>query len=185
MEKSLNKDILIIPLTQRYDCSSFCCTNAELNEFLKNNALLDQAHMTSRTYLCCWKKQTAGYFTLVADTLEVQAVDQSDTIEGYLYRKYPAIKIARLAVDHSLERNGIGRFILLAAIGKAINVSNDIGCRYITVDSKPESMGFYEKHNFKVVEKYRYSEFPKMYLNMYPIVAAMRPKENLKEFEER
>ncbi len=185
MEKSLNKDLLIIPLTKRYDCSSFCCTNTELNEFLKNDALLDQTLMVSRTYLCCQKKQAAGYFTLVADTLEVEAVDQIDKIEGYLYRKYPAIKIARLAVHQSNERQGIGRFTLLAAIGKAISVSNDIGCRYITVDSKPESMGFYEKHNFKIVEKYRHNAFPKMYLNMYPIVVAIRPKENLKEFEDR
>lgn len=183
MEKSPNKDILIIPLTQRYNCSSFCCTNTELNEFLKNNALLDQTHMVSRTYLCCWKKQTAGYFTLVADTLEVEAVDPSDKIEGYLYRKYPAIKIARLAVHQSNVKQGIGRFMLLAAIGKAISVSDDIGCRYITVDSKPESMGFYEKHNFKIVEKYRQSEFPKMYLNMYPIVAAMRPTMTLEKFK--
>lgn len=148
MEKSLNKDLLIIPLTKRYDCSSFCCTNTELNEFLKNDALLDQTLMVSRTYLCCQKKQAAGYFTLVADTLEVEAVGQIDKIE-------------------------------------AISVSNDIGCRYITVDSKPESMGFYEKHNFKIVEKYRHNAFPKMYLNMYPIVVAIRPKENLKEFEDR
>jgi hypothetical protein len=42
MEKSLNKDILIEPLTERYDCSSFYCTNSELNEFLKSDALQDQ-----------------------------------------------------------------------------------------------------------------------------------------------
>ncbi|MDD1745598.1 MAG: GNAT family N-acetyltransferase, partial [Candidatus Methanoperedens sp.] len=109
--------------------------------------------------------------------------DKSDKIDGYLYRKYPAIKIARLAVDRRLEKRGVGRYILLAAVGKAISVSNDIGCRYITVDSKPESTGFYEKHNFKMVEKYRRREFPKMYLNMYPIVATMRAKESLKQFE--
>lgn len=73
--------------------------------------------------------------------------------------------------------------MLLAAIGKAISVSNDIGCRYITVDSKPGSIGFYEKHGFKMVEKYRHSEFPKMYLNMYPIVAMIRARESLKQFE--
>ncbi len=89
---------------------------------------------------------------------------------------------ARLAVDGEFERKGIGRFLLLAAMGIAIEVSSKIGCRYITVDSKSESTGFYEKHGFKMVEKYRHSDFPKMYLNMYPIIEKMQPKETLGEF---
>lgn len=176
------EELQIIPLIKRYELASFNSTNAELNDFLKNDALKDQENMASRTYLCCWKKIIAGYITLVADTLEVEAVDKSDKINGYLYRKYPAIKIARLAVDRTFEKRGIGRFMLLAAIGKAIAVSNEIGCRYITVDSKPESTGFYEKHGFKMVEKYRHSDFPKMYLNMSPIIERVQPRETLGEF---
>jgi hypothetical protein len=67
---------------------------------------------------------------------------------------------------------------LLTSIGKEIKISDEIGCR-ITVDSKPESIGFYEKHGFKVVIKYRNSNFPKMYLNIYPVVEMMQPKESL------
>ena len=59
--------------------------------------------------------------------------------------KYPCVRIARLAVDKTFERRGIGRFLMLAAIGMAIDVSSMIGCRYITVDSKTESVVFYEK----------------------------------------
>jgi hypothetical protein len=72
---------------------------------------------------------------------------------------------------------------LLTSIGKAVKISDEIGCRYITVDSKPESIGFYEKHGFKVVKKYRNSNFPKIYLNIYPVIEMMQPKESLEEFE--
>jgi|GEM_PF-6914987 len=108
---------------------------------------------------------------------------KNDGIKGYPYHKYPSIKIARLAVDKRYERQGVGGFLVLAAIGLAMSVSEVIGCRYVTVDSKPESISFYEKLGFKIVEKYRHSEFPKMYLDMYPIVAMMQPKESLEEFE--
>jgi len=154
-----------------------------LNEFLTKDAVRDQENRISRTYLCCWKKNIAGYVTLLTDTLELHAVSEIDGIDGYFYQKYPAIKIARLAVDVKFEQKGVGRFILLTSIGKAIKISDEIGCRYITVDSKPESIGFYEKYGFKVVEKYRKSDFPKMYLNMYPVVVMMQPKESLEEFE--
>ncbi|MFV9631772.1 MAG: GNAT family N-acetyltransferase [Methanosarcinales archaeon] len=75
-------------------------------------------------------------------------MDEADSIDGYRYRKYPSIKIARLAVDETYERQGFGRFLVLAAIGLALSVSGIIGCRYFGVDSKGESMSFYERSGF-------------------------------------
>jgi len=45
-------------------------------------------------------------------------VDQEDGIDDYNYQKYPAIKIARMAVDEKLSGAGVGRYLLLAAVGK-------------------------------------------------------------------
>ncbi len=183
MEKIPYVELQNLPLTEKFNLTSFESANADLNDFLKNDALVDQEWMVSKTYLCCWKKSIAGYITLVTDTLEVKVVDEQDGIKGYPYHKYPCVRIARLAVDKTFERRGIGRFLMLAAIGMAIDVSSKIGCRYITVDSKPESVGFYEKHGFKLIEKYKDSDFPKMYLNMYPIIKRMQRNESLEEFE--
>ena len=54
----------IVPLTKRYDVTSFTSTNAELNDFLINDALDDQDEMISRTYLCCLWKSITGFFNL-------------------------------------------------------------------------------------------------------------------------
>jgi len=62
---------------------------------------------------------------------------------------------------------------LLAAIGKTLSVCDSIGCRYILVDSKRNSIGFYQLNEFKLVEKYKNREFVPMYLNMQPIIAEM------------
>ena len=184
MEKIPYDQLQNVPLTKRQNLASFESTNTDLNDFLKIDALVDQEWLVSKTYLCCWKKSITGYITLVTDTLEVKVVDEQDGIKGYPYHKYPCVRIARLAVDKTFERRGIGKFLMLAAIGMAIDVSSKIGCRYITVDSKPESVGFYGKHGFKLIEKYKDSDFPKMYLNMYPIIERMQPKESLEEYVE-
>lgn len=183
MEQIPYAELRIVPLTKRYNLASFKSTNSDLNDFLKNDALRYQEDMASRTHLCCWQKSIIGYVTLITDTLEVLAVDKNDRMDGYPYQKFPCIRIARLAVDRRFERKGIGKFLLSIAIGKAISVSNEIGCRYITVDSKPESLIFYEKNNFKTVRKYRHSKYPKMYLDMYPIATLMRSRESLEVFE--
>ncbi len=145
------------PLNKNHNLSSFSCLSPELNDFLKNDALHDQNNMISRTSLCFWNDELVGFFTLIADTIEAKAV--TDGLEHYEYLKYPGVKIARLAVDSRLERRGIGTYLLLAAIGKTLSVCESIGCRYILVDSKKISIGFYQKNEFKLVEKYKNREF--------------------------
>ena len=47
---------------------------------------------------------------------------------------------------------GGGRFLILAAIGLALSVSEIIGCRDLAVDSMPKSMSSYKRQWFRVVE---------------------------------
>lgn len=161
-------------LRKRHDVSLFRCSNDDLNDFLKSDAKKSQEELISRTYLCFWQDSTLGYLTLATDTIEVKLIEKDDGVDGYPYSRYPAIKIARLAVDERFEGCGIGRFLLFWASGKVFQLSREVGCRYITLDSKRESLGFYEKFGFKVIKKYANRSFPPMYFNMYPIVLQMR-----------
>lgn len=160
----------IVPLDKCYDLSSFTSSNEDLNDFLHNDAISSQEDLISRTYLCFWNSRLTGFFTMVTDTIEVKLVEKEDAIDDYGYQKYPAIKIARMAVDEKLSGSGIGRYLLLAAVGKVHHLSQEVGCRYITVDSKKEAVGFYEKNGFKIIKKYENRNFPPMYLNMFPII---------------
>jgi len=163
-------ELRIVPLDKGYNRSSFTSSNEDLNDFLHNDAIRSQEDLISRTYLCFWNNQLAGFFTLVTDTIEVKLVEKEDGIDDYGYQKYPAIKVARMAVVEELSGSGIGRYLLLAAVGKVHHLSQEVGCRYITVDSKKEAVGFYEKNGFKIIKKYENRNFPPMYLNMFPII---------------
>lgn len=61
---------------------------------------------------------------------------------------YPAMKIARLAVDSRFERVGVGTYLLHAAIGKAVSISENVACGFVLVDSKKDAIGFYENKGF-------------------------------------
>jgi GNAT superfamily N-acetyltransferase len=154
-------------LSEEDDFASFCSTSDELNDFLKSDALKAQNNLISRTYLCSWGGALAGFVTLTTDTIGYNLVEHCDGIDGYVYQKYPAIKIARLAVDKRYKRRGIGQNLLLWAVGKAYEISKQIGCRYITVDAKRESIDFYLKYEFKIVKKHEERDFPPMYFNLY------------------
>lgn len=69
--------------------------------------------------------------------------------EGYRYRDYPGIKLARLAVDHRYQKQGLGSKLVDFLLGMAIKkVQPSAGCRLMFVDSKPNSVSFHERLGF-------------------------------------
>ena len=175
-----NSELTIFPLNESNDFSSFSCASPELSDFLKEDAFNDQEDLISKTSLCSWNGELAGYITLATDTIGTKEIYVSDGLKRYKYSKYPGIKIARLAVDSRFERRGVGTYLLFAGIGKALSICDSVGCRYILVDSKKESIGFYEKYGFKLAEKNKKKDFSPMYLNMQPIVAKLKLEKNSK-----
>ena len=109
-------ELKIVALTKEHDLGYFNSKSLELNDFLKNDALDDQKYLINKSYICFFKTRITGFFTLLADTIEVKAVDSEDSAPDYEYRKYPALKLARMAVDVEFEKKGIGRFLLYAVI---------------------------------------------------------------------
>ena len=166
-------ELQIIPYTKRCNVSDFESTSSELNEFLKEDALKNQEELVSKTYLCCHFNQMVGYVTFTTDIVRKKDVRGEEQIE-IPYKEYPAIKIARMAVDKRYERRGVGRFLLLAAVGKALKISNEVGCRFITVDSKQDSIEFYKKSgSFKLIKGYEKKKYPTMYFDVLPTIKEM------------
>jgi GNAT superfamily N-acetyltransferase len=166
MDKISGEELRVRRLNHHSNITTFCSVNDDLNNFLKDDALLAHDNMTSITYLCFWRRVVVGFATLVAATIEVKQVD-GPRIEGYAPNTYPSIKLARLAVDKNYTGCGIGPHLLFWVMGKFEKISREIGCRYLTVDSKRESMWFYEKYDFILVEKTRNKTHPTFYLDMY------------------
>ena len=169
-----DNELRIVSYTERHDASRFDSTVKELNDFLKEDALKNQQGLISKTYLCCHSNQLVGYVTLTTDIIRKKDVWSGDRIEAP-YNEYPAIKIARLATDKKYEKRGVGTFLLLTAIGMAADMSKKVGCRFITVDSKRHSIGFYKKHGFKLVKRRETRDHPTMYLDILPAIEEMKP----------
>ncbi len=139
-------------LSKLSELSSFKCSEPDLDNFLMTDALKDQKTKLSVTRLVFWKGRLVGYFTLVNGAIKNDLINYGDGEEEFCYTYYPALKIARLATDAHFERQGIGRTMLQRTIAIAINLSDYVGCRFITVDAKKASIGFYTKYGFIMPE---------------------------------
>jgi GNAT superfamily N-acetyltransferase len=104
-----------------------------LKTFLQKRALEFEKQSLARTYAAFQTepRKLLGYITLVCGEVVTEDGDAC-LIEGvdYHYKHYPAVKIARLAVDQSVQRSGLGKYLVDLALGIAKReVAPSVGCR--------------------------------------------------------
>ena len=151
-------DMKVVKLTPDYTFGSFDCGNADLNDFLLNDAKSYLAKKLSVTCVLEDENEIAGYFSLSNDKLTVNDVRKSSwrkikRLFDYSKhrRDYPAVKIGRLAVNRTYQGQDIGTDIL-NFVKTMFLESNRTGCVFVTVDALYEVVGFYSKNNFRVLD---------------------------------
>lgn len=169
------RELSILLLSSRYNLAPFDSGDAELNDFLKNDALEEQNEFLSKTHLCFYRDRVAGFISMAADSVQVKRdkLDPSQIIDECEYPAYPCILIARLAVDKNLHGYGIGSYLLSLAIGYAME--SPLGCRYLAVDPKNGALEFYGKFGFRFWTKSQ----RRMFLNLRDMSEQMQMNESL------
>jgi GNAT superfamily N-acetyltransferase len=116
--------------------------------------------------------------TLVCGEIVVEGgASLLDSEIEFPYKSYPAIKIARLAVDTNHRDQDIGRRLVDFALGQAkFVVCPAVGCRFAVVDAKRCAVGFYSKCGFTLLdtEDNRNLDAPIMFIDLHK-VAITRP----------
>jgi len=171
-EKISPEELSIEPLSARFNLSPFDSGDEDLNEFLKQDALGEQQILLNKTHICFCRDRVAGYIALVADSVRVDRLDDDECSDISKYPIYPCLLIARLAVDKRLHGRGLGTYLLLFAIGTALD--GPIGCRYLEVDPKDDAVKFYEDFGFRSLKKSH-----RMFLNIREAARQLRPLESL------
>jgi hypothetical protein len=172
------KDISVEPLDSHHDFTDFHCVSDDLNDFIKHDALPEQEHMLSRTYLFFYEGNVIGFVSLSADSVaapRIRSEDQARKKDGKpTYSNLPCILIGRLAVVEKMERQDLGTNILSWAVMLITNVvCRSVGCRYITVDPKEESLILYKKSKWGFVQMEALKPGKKetrYYINLYRLL---------------
>jgi GNAT superfamily N-acetyltransferase len=137
-----------------HDRSAFDCGEPALDEFLKTKAAQHQARRVSRTFVLTQSsapRRILGYYSLANS--EVAREELSDIEARALPRHpIPAVMLARLAVDRSVQGRKFGRWLLMDAIKRCAWVGQQSGVYALLVDAKNEAAKrFYERFGFVAV----------------------------------
>jgi predicted GNAT family N-acyltransferase len=139
-------------LKDHHKLDRFDCGELSLNVWLVEHARRAQAAGTSRTYV--WTREGAddvvAYYSIAPTHVE-----RADLTGGQAggFSIVPAYLLTRLAIDRSLQGQGLSDDLLLDAIEVITNAASAAGGRLIVVDAiNGQVAGYYQRRGFHPVK---------------------------------
>jgi ribosomal protein S18 acetylase RimI-like enzyme len=139
-------------LAKSHDRDGFDCGSEPLNLFLKQTARQHAARGISRTFVLVDEagaepKPILGFFSLNICQIKSESLSAEEARK--LPRDVSGVRLGRLAVASEYQRQGIGKALLVAAMGKFIEIFNTAGGIGLFVDAKDhQAKHYYEQFGF-------------------------------------
>lgn len=127
---------------------SFDCGRDELNRYFVRYALQNQQAGAAQTYVGIVGDSIAGYYSLAVGQVTREGAPVRLT-KGLARHPVPIMLLARLAVDHRWQRQGIGKALFKDAILRTLQAADIAGIRALAVHAKDEAArDFYQRFDF-------------------------------------
>jgi len=137
-------------LTNKHVRTSFNCGQVTLDDWLKMRASQFDKRDLARTYVAVQKGDLAvlGYYAISNHQVTYEAL-AAEQAKGLPQIDIPVVLLGRLAVDQSVQGQGLGEFLLVDALRRAQHIADQVGVRAIEVDAiDGQSRAFYGKYGF-------------------------------------
>lgn len=125
-------------LTPGHDVAGFHCGKASLDEWLTRFALINQSTGMSTTFVTLLGERTvAGYYALASGGVAHDSVPIRIS-KGVPKHAIPVVILARLAVHEDHQAQGIGRALLLNALGRVNAAADEIRIHALIIHAMDE-----------------------------------------------
>jgi ribosomal protein S18 acetylase RimI-like enzyme len=140
----------IEPLGKEHDRAAFSCGKDPLDQYLRNQAgQASDRNLAAIFILTTDGKQIAGYYTLSSYAVILDEIPQEIAKRLTRMREVPATLLGRLARSIEFRGKGIGDLLLVNALKRALQNSENVASWAVIVDAKDEeAIKFYEPYGF-------------------------------------
>lgn len=143
-------DWRIEPFGKPHDRSAFTCGKPALDDFLRTRVSQYEKRRLGKTFVAVseGENRVMGYYTLAAGAVAFEHLP-TKTSAKLPKHPVPVILLARLAVDQSAQGKGLGEKLLLDALQRSLDLSDNFGAHAVEVDALDDSaIAFYVKYGF-------------------------------------
>lgn len=155
----------------------FSCGNRDLDLYWTTHALPNAKKHLNSTYVAADGPRIQGFLTVVSSTLDVESTNK---VLGKGTTPFPApiLLLARLAVQKTVQKSGVGKSLIRHTLRIAIDQSKRSGCCGVLVHPKADSVGYYKALGFSPLELAKphgaaVSLPPALFLPIQDILAAL------------
>jgi len=124
-------------ISRTYDRNAFDCGEPGLNEFLRRHARKSHEMGAAKTFMAVndGGKKILGFYSVAPASV---AYDRTPILiqRGLARHEVPVFRLARLAVDRSVQGQGLGGQLLLAAARRCLLVAAEVGGVALLIDAK-------------------------------------------------
>jgi hypothetical protein len=135
------------------DLKKFSCGDPSLDRWITKESKIHNERNFVRLF-CAHREGSSTIIGLYALSLKYESVDKLLDSEKHLVidaRNFPAIFIRCLAVARHLQRQGLGKFLLMDALVRAYNVSKNVSVFGVALTSLNENTTrLYQRYGFAV-----------------------------------
>lgn len=144
-------DWTIRRLDKVHDRLAFDCGQPMLNEWLKDRAGQFDRRDLSRTFVATRPEAVlvVGYYAISTHRVVYDVLPAAES-KGLPRLDVPVVLIGRLAVDQSVQGQGLGALLLVDALRRSLQISEQVGIRAVEVDALDDAaINFYLKFGFR------------------------------------
>lgn len=138
-------------LDKDHDRSAFDCGQSMLNAWLRDRAGQYDRRGLSRTFVATRPNEAIvlGYYAIAAHRVIRDVLPDAD-VRGLPRLDIPVVLIGQLAVDRSTQGKGLGASLLVDALRRSLQISEQVGIRAVEVDAFDQvAHNFYLKFGFR------------------------------------
>ena len=142
----------IEPLSGEHDRSKFRSGSDALDRYLREQASQDIKRRIATCFVAVnvGSEDVAGYYTLTATSIALNALSPEIAKKLPRYPVVPAVLLGRLAVARGYQGQGLGGVLLADALHRTARA--ELGVFAMLVDAKDEAARrFYEHHGFALL----------------------------------
>jgi GNAT superfamily N-acetyltransferase len=154
--------------------AAFSCGLDVLDQYLHQRARkeMEQGLVAVRVLHDTEGDRIAGYHTLSAISVEPRELPNDVTTRLPPYAVLPAMLIGRLAVDTHYRGRGLGRLLLMDALRRALDLTEQVAAVVVIVDARDDdAVHFYERHDFRrLIDHER-----RLFISMKTVAQVLQP----------
>ena len=127
------------PIGKQHDRGAFDCGDEALNQFLNRHAKQSHEKGGAKTYLAVSEnnEKVLGYYSLSPASIAYERAPEVIK-RGLARHDVPVFQLGRLAIDLSVQSQGLGGQLLLAAGRRCLLVAAQVGGVALLIDAKNE-----------------------------------------------